>query len=93
MSNFTDHLADWLRFISDIGNVIASKVATWFGVAGIGTGAVLGVANDTAAKVAGSGLEWGLPDYAAIVAIVGGSTLIIKNVVDIYYRVKSKGQL
>lgn len=84
---------DLLHGMSDAGNVIASKITTWFGVASISTGATLGVVNDTAAKVAGSGAEWTLQDYAAIVALIGGITLVIKNVVDIYYRVKSNGKL
>lgn len=82
-----------LHGISDAGNVIASKITTWFGVASISTGATLGVVNDTVAKVSGSGGEWTLQDYAAVVALVGGITLVIKNVVDIYYRVKSDGKL
>jgi hypothetical protein len=79
--------------MSDAGNVIASKLTTWFGVASISTGATLGVVNDTAAKVAGSGVDWTIQDYAAIVALIGGVTLVIKNSVDIYYRIKSKGKL
>ena len=89
----TNHLtSDLLHYVSDAGNVIASKITTWFGVASISTGATLGVVNDTVSKVAGSGVEWGLPDYAAVVAMVGGVTLVIKNVVDIYYKVKSEGK-
>lgn len=85
---------DFLHGISDAGNVIASKITTWFGVASIGTGATLGVVNETAQKIASAEPAiWTLQDYAAIVAMVGGVTLVIKNLVDIYYRVKSKGKL
>ena len=85
---------DFLHSISDAGNVIASKITTWFGVASISTGATLGVVNDTAEKLASADpVVWTPQDYAAIVAMVGGVTLIIKNAVDIYFRVKSKGKL
>lgn len=93
MSRASHLINNLLHWISDAGNVIAAKITTWFGVASISTGATLGVVNDTAAKVAGSGAEWTLQDYAAVVAVVGGITLVVKNVVDIYYRVKSDGKL
>jgi hypothetical protein len=93
MSKLSHIVSDLLHGMSDAGNVIASKITTWLGVASISTGATLGVVNDTAAKVAGSGVEWTLQDYAAVVAVVGGITLVIKNLVDIYYRIKSKGKL
>lgn len=91
----TSHIVnECLHGISDAGNVIASKITTWFGVASISTGATLGVVNDTVDKIASSEpVIWTLQDYAAIVAMVGGITLIIKNAVDIYFRVKSKGKL
>lgn len=94
MSRVSHIVNECLHGISDAGNVIASKITTWFGVASIGTGATLGVVNDTAHKIASADPSiWTLQDYAAIVAMVGGITLVIKNLVDIYYRVKSKGKL
>jgi len=79
-----------MHAISDHGNEIASKLVTWFGVASVGTGGVIGVANDTASRILDPSL-WGLPDYAAIVAMCGGITLIIKNIVDVYFTIKNKG--
>lgn len=94
MSRISHLASECLHGISDYGNVIASKITTWFGVASIGTGATLGVVNDTAQKIASTEpAVWTLQDYAAIVAMVGGITLIIKNAVDIYFRIKSKGKL
>lgn len=94
MSRITHAANELLHSISDAGNVIASKVTTWFGVASISTGATLGVVNDTAHKVASSDpMIWTLQDYAAVIAMFGGITLVIKNIVDIYFRVKSKGKL
>lgn len=94
MSRISHIVNEFLHGISDAGNVIASKITTWFGVASIGTGATLGVVNETAQKIASSEPSiWTLQDYAAIIAMVGGITLVIKNLVDIYYRVKSKGKL
>lgn len=78
-----------LHAISDHGNAIASKVITYFGIASIGGGGVLGVANGTAEKVA-QAQTFGLPDWAAVVSIVGGLCLIIKNGVDTYYTLKDR---
>lgn len=78
-----------LHTISDHGNTLASKVVTYYGLASIGTGGALGVASGTAEKVAQSqGL--GLADYAAIVSIIGGVCLIIKNLVDVYFTIQEK---
>lgn len=94
MSRITHIASECLHGISDAGNVIASKITTWFGIASISTGATLGVVNDTVDKIASADpAVWTLQDYAAIVAMIGGITLIIKNAVDIYFRVKSKGKL
>ena len=92
IDSITHHLSDSLRYFSDIGNAAASKVTTWFGLASVGTGATLGVTNDTMEKVA-SGAEWGLPDYAALISIIGGLAFFIKVCVDIYYKIKSDGKL
>jgi hypothetical protein len=83
-------LSHLMHTISDHGNVIASKFITWVGVASVGTGGVIGVTQDTASRITDPSL-WGLPDYAAVVAMCGGVTLIIKNVVDVYYTLKNKG--
>lgn len=78
-----------LHAISDHGNTIVSKVITYFGVVSIGSGGALGVANGTAEKIAQS-QSFGLPDWAAIVSIVGGVCLIIKNSIDAYYTLKDR---
>lgn len=79
-----------LHAISDHGNAIASKGITYVGVsAGIGGGSVLGVVNGTAAKVANS-QQFGVQDWAAVVAIVSGVCLVIKTVVDTYYTLKDR---
>ena len=78
-----------LHAISDHGNAIASKFITYFGMASIGGGGALGVANDTAQKIVEQ-QSFGLPDWAAVVSIVGGLCLIIKNGVDTYYTIKDR---
>ena len=82
-------LGNVLHQISDHGNVIASKAITYFGLASIGGGGALGVANNTAQKVV-LDQSFGLPDWAAVVSIVGGICLIIKTVVDTYYKIKNE---
>lgn len=78
-----------LHAISDHGNAVASKVVTYYGLASIGTGGVLGATSGTVDKVVQSqGL--GITDYAAIVSMIGGVCLIIKNLVDVYYTIKEK---
>jgi hypothetical protein len=80
-----------MHTISDHGNEIASKAITWFGVASVGTGAGIGVVNDSASKLLDPS-SWGLAEYASIVAICGGLTLIIKNLVDVYFTIKNRGK-
>lgn len=80
-----------LHTISDHGNAIASKVITWVGVASVGTGATIGVANETASRIFDPSL-WTLSDYAAIVAMCGGVTLVIKNVVDVYFTIRNRNR-
>ena len=80
---------DIFHAISDHGNAVLSKFVTYFGVVSIGSGGALGVANGTASKVAQDQFLT-LPDYAAIVSIIGGICLVIKNAVDIYYKIKEK---
>ena len=78
-----------LHAISDHGNALASKLITYFGVVSIGGGGALGVTNGTASKIVES-QSFGLPDWAAVVSIVGGLCLIIKNAVDTYYTLKDR---
>lgn len=82
-------ISNLLHTISDHGNVIASKVVTYFGVVSIGSGGALGVASGTAEKIAQQ-QAFGLSDWAAIVSIIGGLCLIIKNSVDTYYKIQEK---
>lgn len=81
-----------IHAISDHGNVIASKIITYFGIVSIGSGGALGVASGTAEKLAYN-QSFGLPDWAAVVSIVGGLCLIIKNSIDAYYTVKDRLEL
>ena len=75
--------------ISDHGNALVSKVVTYFGVVSIGGGGALGVASGTAEKIA-QNQSFGLPDWAAMVSIVGGICLIIKNSIDAYYTIQDR---
>lgn len=79
-----------LHTISDHGNALASKAVTYMGVsAGIGGGSVLGVVNGTAGKVVNS-QQFGVQDWAAVVAIVSGACLAIKTIVDTYYTIQDR---
>lgn len=89
LNNIIHGLSNFLHTISDHGNAMVSKLITYTGVASIGTGGVLGVASGTAEKLAqAQGFGWA--DYAAIVSIISGVCLIIKNLVDVYYTIKEK---
>tara|TARA_R110002049_G_scaffold203711_1_gene374321 strand:- start:24056 stop:24379 length:324 start_codon:yes stop_codon:yes gene_type:complete len=57
--------------------------------AGIGGGSVLGVVNGTAGKVVNS-QQFGVQDWAAVVAIVSGLCLAIKTIVDTYYTIQDR---
>jgi len=82
-------LSGALHAISDHGNALASKSIVLFGYVFMGVGVGGGVANDTAAKVVND-VAFGLPDWAAVVAIISGLSLIIKNSVDTYYNIKDR---
>lgn len=77
-------LNNLMHAISDHGNIVASKALTFFGVTSVGGGLAGGVVSGTAHKIAES-QAFGLPDWAAVVSIIGGLSLIIKNAVDVYY--------
>lgn len=83
-------ISNILHAVSDHGNTIASKLVTYMGVsAGIGGGSVLGVVNGTAGKIAKSE-QFGIQDWAAVVAIISGLCLAIKTAVDTYYTVQDR---
>ena len=82
-------ISNILHAISDHGNSLVSKAVTYFGVVSIGGGGALGVASGTAEKIA-QNQSFGLPDWAAIVSIVGGICLIIKNSIDAYYTIQDR---
>ena len=73
------------QMISDNVTVLIHKFLVVFGWSGIGMGATLGIVNDTASKVmTQTSAPWGLADYAAIVSLVAGLTVILKNLVDVW---------
>ena len=73
------------HLISDHLNILINKFYVVFGWSGIGIGATLGLVNDTASKVLEQGAApWTLPDYAAVVSMVAGLTVILKNLVDFW---------
>ena len=78
-----------LHAISDHGNAILSKSIVFLGYIGIGVGTGGGVVNGTMDKIAND-VAFGLPDWAAVVAIISGLSLIIKNGVDTYYKIKDR---
>ncbi len=88
MNELKHFLAHLFLTISDHGNELISKLIHKAGLLSIGTGLTLGAVNDTASKVIHQTPDpWGLPDYAAIVSIVAGTTAILKHLVDVYFKV------
>lgn len=67
--------------ISDHGNAAISKGLQYFGVVGSSVGGTTWVATKGMEPHAGLTLS----DWGAIVGIIGGITLIVKNGVDIYF--------
>ena len=78
-----------LHAISDHGNAILSKSIVFLGYIGIGVGAFDGYVNDTVDKIAND-VAFGFPDWAAVIAIISSLSLIIKNGVDTYYKIKDR---
>lgn len=81
MQKLTDTIHQFAITISDHGNAAVSKGLQWFGVSGSSVGVASGVAkmSETSESV------MSMSDWGAIVGIIGGATLIIKNGVDIYF--------
>jgi hypothetical protein len=75
--------------ISDHGNALVSKIITYLGLASVGVGGAIGFANDTASRIT-QPMSWGIPDWAAIVSMAAGISLIIKTLVDVYYKIKAE---
>lgn len=77
--------------ISEHGNLILHKGINWIGAVSISAGATLAATTDTASRIFEPSL-WQLPDWAAVVSMVGGLSFLIKNAVDIYFKIKNKGR-
>lgn len=80
-----------LTAISDHGNALLNKLLYSYGYLSISAGAILATANQTLDRIS-EPATWGIQDYAAVVAMVGGVTLIIKNLVDLYFTIINKGK-
>ena len=85
-------LKEFMFAISDHGNALVSKSIVILGYIGIGVGTTGGIASGTAQKVVDD-VVFGLPDWAATVAIVSGLSLVIKNGVDTYYKLKDRREM
>lgn len=91
MTGLKHLLTDILMAISEHGNIIAHKGINWLGAVSISAGVTLGAATDTASRIA-EPAQWQMSDWAAVVSIAGGISFLIKNAVDIYFKVKNKGR-
>jgi hypothetical protein len=85
MKSITEYTHQIAMSISDHGNIALSKGLQYFGVGGSSVGIASGVAKMNPSEVE-SVLQ--LSDYGAIIGIIGGLTLIVKNGVDIYFTIK-----
>lgn len=73
------------QMISEHLNTLINKFIVVFGWSGFGVGTTLGIVNDTASKILEKTPEpWTLPDYAAVVSMVAGLTVVLKNAVDLF---------
>lgn len=91
MQNITNLIHKAAITISDHGNVVASKSLQYFGIGGSSVGGATWFASNTkggALVVSSAEQGWGLSDWGAMVGIVGGITLILKNGIDIYFAHK-----
>lgn len=86
--SMTGFLSGLIRSISDSGNPIASKVVTYFGVAGgVGGGTVQVVSNASTSKFVQDCANI-TPDWLAYVPAIGVASLILKHLADVYFRRK-----
>lgn len=90
MQNITDLIHRAAITISDHGNTVASKSLQYFGIGGSSVGGATWFASGGGGGRGREVVEQGLAlsDWGAIVGIVGGITLIIKNGIDIYFAHK-----
>lgn len=72
--------------ISDQGNAALSKAATYLGVSGSSVGIASGVAEATSKTSDPTFLT--LAEWGSVCGIVGGITLAIKAMTDIYFAIK-----
>lgn len=82
-----------MHAISDHGNAIVSKLIVWFGVGGMGYSGAIVVSEkvqQATKTVIESPPAQGLTasDVGITISIVSGICLIIKTLVDIYYKIK-----
>ena len=78
------------KSISDHGNEAAAKFIHYIGVVSVGGGVTTGVVNDTYTSKILSPELWTISDFAAIVGAIGGVTLIVQNIVNIWFAVQEK---
>lgn len=85
MLGITAKLSHAINLISDHGNAAASKFMVYFGVGG----SSVGVASGLTQRYAEPEFIWfTLTEWGSVVGIAGGLSLIIKLIVDWYYRRK-----
>ena len=77
---------DFFLLISDGGNIVASKLITYVGIAvGIGGGAAQAVvANSDNAFL--QACSEGAPSWLAYISAAAACSLALKNITDMYYR-------
>ena len=85
-NSIAEHLQAAAIAMSDHGNVVLSKSLQYFGVGGSSIGIASGISKMNPAVVPDPSLT--ISDYGAIIGIIGGVTLIVKNGIDIYFTIK-----
>lgn len=91
MTSLKHLLTNLIMAISEHGNLMLHKGMNWVGAISISTGATLAATTNTASRIFEPSL-WQLSDWAAIVSMAGGLSFLIKNAVDIYFKLKNKGR-
>lgn len=93
MQTITEIIHKAAMTISDHGNAAISKSLQYFGIGGSSIGGATWYASGKSQPVV-QAVEEGLAlsDWGAIVGIIGGITLILKNGVDMYFAHKRNGR-
>ena len=80
-------MIELFKAISDQGNLMISKVITYFGISvGIGGGAVQAVANSNSSNEIIQQCAGMTPEWLAYMPGIAATSLVIQNISNVYFR-------